>query len=362
MCALGMEEPFIQVSRYARPDLDTFVLRGHADTIEDLAFAPDANTLISGSKDGTVEHWDLRGRQLALRRRSFRSDVGTSAVSGDGKLIALGMTSANIDLLDFETLESVRTIPLDNKRAFLFAFSPDSQTLAALMSDRTVRLFALSKAGVEGEIPMPAGFDSDVMSFSPDGQLLAGTNGSDLIVIDVNRRAVLRTQPFADRLGAVEFLNSDTLLATCYDRTLHIVSARARDARSDESFAVIGAEPRSVAISPDGEYAAVRVQRAVEIFDLQTHRAVASLPHTGDIGRVKFLAGGRTLLTDENKAGPYLWNTKTWQRVGSLRKFGVASSFSASADGYRLVSIGLDGIVAIDVHPDDELNSDEPSN
>jgi hypothetical protein len=136
----------------------------------------------------------------------------------------------------------------------------------------------------------------------------------------------------------------------------------ARDARTNESLVVRAAEPRAVAISPDRKYAAVRVQRAVEILDLQTHLPVATLPHTGDIGRVKFIAGGRTLITDENKAGPYLWNTKTWHRVASLRKFGVTGSFSTSADGYRLVSNGRDSIVAIDVHPQDSADGAALSN
>jgi WD40 repeat protein len=77
-------------------------LRGHDGAVSDLAFSPDARTLVSGGADGTVREWFVP----ALReRRAFRwhkSRVTCVAVAPDGFTAAAGGNDCTIAVWDLE--------------------------------------------------------------------------------------------------------------------------------------------------------------------------------------------------------------------------------------------------------------------
>ena len=65
------------------------VLRGHRDTVNDLAFSPDGGWVVTASTDFTARVWDVvTGQSLAtLPGRWFMLDVGWSP---DGAFLAVG--------------------------------------------------------------------------------------------------------------------------------------------------------------------------------------------------------------------------------------------------------------------------------
>lgn len=61
---------------------------GHAFRVNSVAFHPDGNLLVSGSRDRTVNLWDLEGDHPSETLRGHSEDVNTVAFSPDGSLLA----------------------------------------------------------------------------------------------------------------------------------------------------------------------------------------------------------------------------------------------------------------------------------
>lgn len=72
--------------------------RGHSVHVASLAFAPDGESFVSSSFDGTVRHWDLAGRPLRRPLRGPGQPVPSIAFSPDGKTVAGSDWGANIRL------------------------------------------------------------------------------------------------------------------------------------------------------------------------------------------------------------------------------------------------------------------------
>jgi WD40 repeat protein len=117
-------------------------LDGHADQVDDLAFSPDSQTLLSTSRDGTSRLWSLAtGRQQMRfqedaepgRRAVFHPD-GQVIVSFDAMGIARAWRAA-----DGAFIRIVSQTRFPGIRAA--AFSKDGQWLGIASSDRTARLY-----------------------------------------------------------------------------------------------------------------------------------------------------------------------------------------------------------------------------
>lgn len=64
------------------------VLRGHADEVDAVAFAPDGGTLASASLDGTVRLWDVARRApLGEPLRGHAGIVNSVAFAPDGRTL-----------------------------------------------------------------------------------------------------------------------------------------------------------------------------------------------------------------------------------------------------------------------------------
>jgi WD40 repeat protein len=107
------------------------VLKGHADYVCAVAFAPDGKLLATGSYDRTAKLWDVAAGQ---ERRTLHGHAGivlAVAFSPDGKTLATGGLDNTVHLWDTRTFTPRATLLWNAGHVFSAAFTGDSKSLAA---------------------------------------------------------------------------------------------------------------------------------------------------------------------------------------------------------------------------------------
>jgi YD repeat-containing protein len=178
----------VQVLSGASPVRALVLNTGSRNSVDSLAFGPDARKLATSESDGSVRLWDLGltgGRRSALR---LAGTGGTAmAFSSDGRMLAIVGSDGTLRLWDTGTGRLTGS-PLTAARAVVdaMAFSPDGRMLATAAGDATVRLWDVRSGSPVGV--RVTGHDGTVaaMSFSPDGRSLATAAPSGVRLWDVD--------------------------------------------------------------------------------------------------------------------------------------------------------------------------------
>lgn len=74
------------------------------DFVLSVAFSPDGNWLISGSKDRSVQFWDPRTAATHLMLQGHKNSVISVAVSPSGKAFATGSGDCRARLWSFNAI------------------------------------------------------------------------------------------------------------------------------------------------------------------------------------------------------------------------------------------------------------------
>ena len=198
---------------------ETFSLVGHTARVRAVDFSPDGKLIATGSRDGTIRVWSaMDGRELkrfaveyaggreethdlhftpdgskliatsgasrvwqipsgkVLRRfeETFRT---VSAVSPNGKRLALGGLDGKIQIFDSGSVKQVTEIASHEAKINTLSFSPDDSMIASASSDRTVRFFD-AQSGEELQDLKTHLANAWSVAFSRDGKFVA-TSGTD---------------------------------------------------------------------------------------------------------------------------------------------------------------------------------------
>ncbi len=166
-------------------------LEGHHDYVINLEFSADGSLLSSVGLDPSLKLWDTSTFELRLEQAEYYK---AAAFSPDGRQLAAAGSLYDLTLWDIADLSNVR--------------------LAS----------TLKGAGEYG-------FDSrTIVTFSPDGTLLAGVHGSDVILWDTQTlNQVATLQGHTDSVNALDFSPDGTLLASgSDDKTIRLWSVPQR--------------------------------------------------------------------------------------------------------------------------------------
>src|SRR5262249_9863960 len=104
---------------------------GHSRLPAQVAFSPDGETVAGGGEEGTVNQWDVKTGDQRKTLRWHGGPVGAVAFSPDGRWLASGGVDRTVQLVASAAGERRRPLPVE-KPVLGLAFSPDSQTLAAV--------------------------------------------------------------------------------------------------------------------------------------------------------------------------------------------------------------------------------------
>jgi WD40 repeat protein len=152
------------------------ILGGHTHVVHALAFAPDGNTLATGSDDGTARIWDPRGRRERAVLKGDAGELRGVAFTPDGKTLATGngKSPRSVKLWEVATGKERGTLPkgAGTPLAFiaqgklLVTVSGSTIQLGDVALGRTRRAFVAEDWGYS-------------LAVSPDGKLLAAGSERD---------------------------------------------------------------------------------------------------------------------------------------------------------------------------------------
>lgn len=175
------------------------VLAGFKSDVEGVAFSPDNSRIVTGSRDSSVEIWDVKTGAL-LRLLDGKGEVFSVAYSPDGKLVAAGSGSSGsgapgcISVWDAETGQRLWTRKGHSERCLSVAFSPDGKLLGSAGNDNTIRLWDPRAGNLERMLETHGVLMVNALAFSPDGRTIAcGGNDGNARLWDLHTETITRT-------------------------------------------------------------------------------------------------------------------------------------------------------------------------
>ncbi len=256
--ALAVGTPFGVV--ICSVDARTVRLRDFVDTggpVTALAYAPNGNTIASGSYTDTIQVWDLHATGRLSQALGDRQDaVNSLAYSPDGVMLASGSADGGVRLRRTADGELVRALKGHRGAVRSVAFSPDESLVASGGVDGSIHMWQ-----VDGDFSTSSIFDDSggvpVVSFSHSGSLLAFGSGDGLVrLLDANTGKLVQTwSGQGSTVTALEFSPDDSILAS----GSHDGSVFVRSVADGKVLAMLNNSKgvASLTFSPDGAILAV---------------------------------------------------------------------------------------------------------
>ena len=353
----------------------TLALHGHKDYVSELVFSPDSKTLLTGSKDGTIQAWDTAtgkhrftctghlegirglvfsqdGNTLISLNRPFNPlgnlqqqrwdlntgdqlstrflgiDATSTILSPDGKTLAAHSFGNRYALWDINTdpprimdrfiLQGYPRSGINVK----FVFSLDSKMMAASSDDNRVHVWDLTKSKKDRhQFTVPA--DKHwirAFAFSPDGKMLAsGGNGRKLCLWRVADGTLLfKSTVHKGHIKAVTFSPDGKRLASGGGKLF--LWDTAAGTQLETSPRGLMAQISTMVFSPDGNTLVVgNWDGVLELWDVPTGGLLSThTGHTRWINVLKFSPDGKTLVSSSFWDGTILvWDWETLKKTGN---------------------------------------------
>ena len=256
-----------------------YILQGHKETINRIAWSPDGQLLAAPSSDRTIWLWDAEKGKLLRKLAGHHFLDYATAWSPTGRILASGSVVSVIfwDRGTGEQLWRLTGKQSVTTSACSLAWSPDGQTLAIGTGfiDGDIQLWDITN---KKQIRTLKGHNDLVFSiaWSPDGQLFAsGSNDATVRLWNMKSKHPILT------------LTGHSQAVLC------------------------------VAWSPDGQIlASASSDRTIQLWSPDTGRQVATLEgHTGSVTCISFSADGHLLASKSHDGTFQLWRTDTWESI-----------------------------------------------
>jgi WD40 repeat protein/tRNA A-37 threonylcarbamoyl transferase component Bud32 len=104
-------------------------------SVASMAFSPDSKRMVSRSQDGTLKIWDVQTGQESQTLKGYTGPVTSLAFSPDSKRIVSGSADGSLKIWDGESGQEALTIKGNSGPVSSVAISPDSKWIASILRD-----------------------------------------------------------------------------------------------------------------------------------------------------------------------------------------------------------------------------------
>ncbi|MEG4442407.1 protein kinase [Microcoleus sp. AT9_B5] len=280
----------------------------HSDAVGSVVFSPDGLMLASGSKDKTIQIWDLAtGKSI----RTFPGDSSTIwsvAFDSNGTKLATGTGFWRVMLWDLKTGQVIRSLD-HTASVWSVALSPDGQLVASGSGDKTTKISDAATGSLIQNLPDHTDFVYSV-AFTPDGKsLVSASKDKTITIVDVATGRLLKTlQGHGEPVRSIAISpDGKTIVSGSYDETIKIWNLENGDlirsikGHSDDIV--------SVAISPDGKFiASGSKDKTIKVWDFATGELLNTLTgHSDEVYVVTFSPDGKTIASGSKDNTIKLW-------------------------------------------------------
>jgi WD40 repeat protein len=308
------------------------------------AFFPDGERLLTATKNGDLQAWDLKTRRIIAVMSGHSGHAEAVAFSPDGKTLATGNWDRTVKLWSTATLGELETIKGHGAAVFSVSWSSDGKSLVTCSQDNTVKVWNVAN---EQDRPWPPEKVNKYVAttFSTAKELLAlGVNENDQVKLwNLSQHTeVAKLDELGDNLMCASFSRSKNLVATGgLDHTVKLWDATT--GQEIRSFEGHDKSVYAVSFAPNGELlVSGGYDRTLRLWSVSTGREIAQLIDK-DIAEnswaVAFSPSGKYLVFGTLDGHLVLWNVATRQ---VLRKFtghtGKIRTIAFSSNGRRLAS------------------------
>ena len=287
------------------------VLQGHTAGVAGVAVTE--NAIYSAANDGTVRRW---GSGIDdLRVVDLPGELISSAISPDGKLVAIGFADGKLQVLSMSTFgtkwqnDDEHTTYVKN-----ISFSPDGKQFATASFDNTIKLWQTE----DGKLLQTfEGHTAAVhaVTFSPNGKFIASASYDDRIgLFEVGVEEGKFHEAHEGYVHSVFFGNeSKTLLSAGVDGAIRLWNIQTWPPELIRDFPKSSERIMWAALSPDNtRIAAVGRDQLVHIYNTETgEEEHAFVGHEQTVWRVEFSADGGQVATVSSDATVRFWDLKT---------------------------------------------------
>jgi WD40 repeat protein len=319
----------------------------HNDFIYSVAFDRTGTKLVTGSKDKTIRLWRMVGNSIQRSPLIFvghTSPVRSVTFNADGNIVASGSDDGQVRLwtLEGKPLHTpIQAYPSGIFTAISFNRDGTFATSGYANNRGVVKLW--NQAGrLIREFPgNQAGFSS--IRFSPDGRLLAASDGAGVIHLWRPDGTKLRMfeRRNASRINSISFSANGLLAAGSNDNSVEFWRVESPQLTLLKAHT---ATIQGVAVDADGTIATASEDGSVKLWSPQGQPRWSRSHGKAQVLRVSFHPQQRLLVSADTQGVVNFWNTKT----GNLLRPALHAhnkliySVSFSPDGRTMVTTSAD--------------------
>lgn len=321
--------------------------------LQGMATSPDGRCLAVGG--GKFIHLvDPRDGSI---RKTLAEPGFVLAVSPDAKILASAMwPDQEIDLWNLDSGKVEARLPGHRGQIWCLAFTPDGRTLVSASSDLTIRIWDMATRTCRQELPAVVTFGSVCcLAVSPDGETLAATATEDMVrcyaIASGQSQRTLKHQG----VRSVAWSPAGEFIATAaIDGSVKIWDPSGNEVNS---FPGVDRHADFLRFDPGGRHLAVGQTDAglrgqpseVRLFEVESWKQLAALPHEDQVGGLAFSPDGRLMLTCQWASSTVrVWDVDTGADPQPLTgHFGDVLGVAFSPVDCRVVTSGADKTVRV---------------